>query len=132
MYAVLTARTVYSAPSAVNVTSLNGLGSALSANRSGGGVHAFTIGPDNNIWMLEHDGGDNAQYVAVAALHSAVVNPSGGAAINRRRRFCGICVFGDRGHMVRATTLLHTMPAWVALYGSDKDGDLGGSIRQRA
>ena len=84
--------TGYAAPSPVNVTSLNGApatqlsGSNSSAGGNGGssvngGVNAMVIGPDNNIWIAEHDSRQILQYVAVAAIHSAVVNPITGATI---------------------------------------------------
>ncbi|MGH7662664.1 MAG: hypothetical protein ACRENA_17315, partial [Vulcanimicrobiaceae bacterium] len=44
------------------------------------------IGPDNNIWMVENNsrpgGVGYPQYVAVAAIHSSVVNPVNGSTIS--------------------------------------------------
>jgi len=81
--------TGYASPVPVAVTSVNGLSQPLSGNGGGnvgGGPNAMVIGPDNNLWFVENNGTPGRtccvpQYVAVAVINSAVVNPAGGAAI---------------------------------------------------
>ncbi|MGH7659520.1 MAG: hypothetical protein ACRENA_01210, partial [Vulcanimicrobiaceae bacterium] len=70
--------TGYGTPTAVTVTSLNGSGAS---SLSGSGVNAVTIGPDNNLWIAEYGGRGSTQYVAVAAIHSPVINPLNGTTI---------------------------------------------------
>ncbi len=82
--------TGYASPAPVAVTSVNGVGtSALTGAGSynvSGGPDAMVIGPDNNLWILENNSYPNRtccvpQYVAVAVINSAAVNPAGGGMI---------------------------------------------------
>ena len=75
----------YGTPVAVNVTSVNGSAATQLTGSGGGNVlggpNEMTIGPDNNIWFTENNGRPNFEYVAVAAIHSAVINPATGGTI---------------------------------------------------
>lgn len=136
LYGVTYGASGFGTPTAVNVTSVNGV--AATALSSAGtnyyyvsaGVNAAIIGPDNNIWMIEHNGEPGntncclPQYVAVAVLHTAVVNPNGGAAIQPGPGvFAEYTVFSSPGSSGYATTPLHGIASmggfiWVI----DKDG----------
>ena len=70
--------TGYGTPSAIGVTSVNG---SPASNLAGRGVGAIVLGPDGNIWIAEWTGEDEIQYLAVAAINSAVINPTNGATI---------------------------------------------------
>ena len=75
--------TGYGTPSAINVASSNGSSAtALLEGDSPGGINAMVIGPDSNIWFIEHNGRDTTQYVGVAAINSSVINPTNGATIS--------------------------------------------------
>jgi hypothetical protein len=125
----------FTAPAGVNVASVNGVSSsALSGGFScttvAAGVNAMTIGPDNNIWIAEHDGlGCRIgvpQFVAVAVLHSPVVNPNGGPAIQPGPGvFAEYTVFSTPGSSGFYTSPLHSIVSmggfiWVI----SKDGHL--------
>ncbi|MGH7659521.1 MAG: hypothetical protein ACRENA_01215 [Vulcanimicrobiaceae bacterium] len=136
LYGVTYGASGFGTPTAVNVTSVNGLAAtalssaALYFNAVSGGINAAVIGPDNNIWMIEHNGEPGGtdcclpQYVAVAVLHSAVVNPNGGAAIQPGAGvFAEYELFSSPGSGGYATTPLHSIASmggfiWVI----DKDG----------
>ncbi len=121
--------TGYGTPSAVNVTSSNGSGATgLLETDTPGGINAMVIGPDNNIWFIEHAGRDETpQYVGVAAINSSVINPTNGATIS-----AGTGVFAEYAIGATAgpgrggsTPALHSIASsggfiWVM----DKDGDL--------
>ena len=86
LYAIpYSSTTGYGTPVAVTVATVNGSpasnlsGSGSNAN---GGPNEMVIGPDNNIWIAEHDSRANTQYVAVAAINSAVINPLNGSTIS--------------------------------------------------
>src|SRR5579872_4054454 len=133
MYAVTYGQNGFSAPSPVNVVTVNGITqsflSGAGAQSVQGGAQAFTIGPDNNIWMLEHNGEPGgscciSQYVAVAVLHTAAVNPLGGPAIQPAAgAFAEYQLFTTPGSGGNATTPLHSITSmggfiWVV----SKDG----------
>ena len=121
--------TGYGTPSAINVASSNGSSAtALLEGDSPGGINAMVIGPDSNIWFIEHNGRDTTQYVGVAAINSSVINPTNGATISP-----GTGVFAEYtvaavtgpGCCSGATPSLHSIASmggfiWVL----DKDGDL--------
>lgn len=85
LYAIpYSSSTGYGTPTQITVTSVNGsAASNLTGNRSDmhGGVNEMVIGPDNNIWIAELDGEASPQYLAVAAINSAVINPLNGSSI---------------------------------------------------
>ncbi|MGH7683642.1 MAG: hypothetical protein ACREMT_04790, partial [Vulcanimicrobiaceae bacterium] len=84
LYAIPYTASGYGTPTGVTVTSLNGAPastlSATNCNRGGscsGGVDDMMIGPDGNVWIAEHNGKGSLQYVAVAVINAAAVNPAG-------------------------------------------------------
>ena len=119
--------TGYGTPSAVNVTSVNGA-PASQLTGSGccnvnGGANAIVVGPDNNIWMIEHTGYDTTQYVAVAAINSAVVNPTNGATISPGAGvFAEYVLNGPNGGNTGLLKGIASMASYIWVV--DKDGDL--------
>jgi hypothetical protein len=120
----------YGAPSPVNVTSVNGVAASnLSSTGYGsanGGVNAMVLGPDNNLWIVEHGEHGSIQYVAVAVINSAVVNPITGGTISPGSGvFAEYALFGPNPSDNGAGPLLKGITSmggyiWVL----DKDGDL--------
>lgn len=85
LYAIpYSSSTGYGTPAQISVTSVNGSPASNLSGNSGdmhGGVNEMVIGPDNNIWIAELDSRNNLQYLAVAAINSAVINPLDGSSI---------------------------------------------------
>ena len=122
--------TGYGAPTAVTVSSVNGQTATSLSGNAGyyghGGVNSMIVGPDNNIWIAEHNTGGNTPYVAVAVINSPVVNPATGGTIQP-----GAGVFAEyalagpsvyypgSGPNLKAITSMGGY-IWVV----DKDGDL--------
>ncbi len=86
LVAITYSATGYGAPTPINVSSVNGApASRLAANQATnviGGADDLVIGPDGNLWIIENNGPNTNQYVAVYPLHTAAVNPNGGPAIS--------------------------------------------------
>lgn len=135
LYGFTFGATGFSAPTVVNVASVNGaavtaLSGGLSCTGVAYGVNSMTIGPDNNIWIAEHDGlGCRIgvpQFVAVAVLHSPVVNPNGGPAIQPGPGvFAEYTIYSTPGNAGYYTSPLHSIVSlggfiWVI----SKDGHL--------
>lgn len=135
LYSTTFGPTGFTAPAAVNVASVNGtaasaLSGGLSCTSVAYGVNTMTIGPDNNIWIAEHDGlGCHIgvpQFVAVAVLHSPVVNPNGGPAIQPGPGvFAEYTIYSTPGGAGYYTSPLHSIVSlggfiWVI----SKDGHL--------
>lgn len=74
--------TGYGALSIISVTSVNGSPAGnLSGSRA---VGQITIGPDNNIWFIEHTGkgSGNPTYVAAYVVNASAINPTNGSTIS--------------------------------------------------
>ncbi|MGH7662663.1 MAG: hypothetical protein ACRENA_17310 [Vulcanimicrobiaceae bacterium] len=129
LYAIsYSASTGYGTPVAVNVASVNGaaastLSATVSIQTVVGGPNAMLIGPDNNIWMVEKNYFAEPQYVAVAVINSAVVNPANGSMIQP-----GPGVFAEytlAGPNFPASGLLKDIVAMGGfIWIMDKDGDI--------
>ena len=136
LYSITYGASGFGTPTAVNVASVNGvngaqLSGALSCETIQYGVNSMAIGPDNNIWIAEHDGvgcsiGSVPQFVAVYALHSAVVNPNGGPAIQPGPGvFAEYEVFGAPGNHGYDTAPLHGIASMGGyLWVISKDGSI--------
>jgi len=136
LYAVTYGASGFGTPIAVNVTSVNGVSaSALSSTSPNttvpGGTDEMVIGPDNNIWIAEHNGypsgiSPNPQYVAVAVIHSPVINPANGSTIQPGPGvFAEYEIFSTPGSGGNDTTPLHAITSmggyiWVIA----KDGEV--------
>jgi len=126
LYAVpYSSTTGYGTPAAVNVMSVNGVAAtSLSGN---GGTDAMVIGPDGNAWIAEHDSRGSNQYLAVAVLHSAVVNPAGpsGSMIQPGAGVFAEYQLAGPGRNLNAAAPLHSIASMGGyIWVMDKDGDL--------